>query len=265
MSRALTTGASWPGAYRVIGVLQVVLTVILLLSLPLWRVRPADAQGTNGGDGVDDEETRTEPGTAAPTPHLSVLQAVLIPGVVPLLVAFLCYCALEQTSMLWAATYLKTVRGVGAATAAAFGSSFILGLTTGRVLAGFVADRVGDRLLIRWGFAAFGIGMVVVALPVGATWPALAGFVLAGVGAAPVYPAIIHSTPGLFGAERSQAIVGIEMASAYLGTLLMPPLFGVLAGWTSQRLLPWYLGVFVVLGLVMSERLNRLTDGTARG
>lgn len=80
-----------------------------------------------------------------------------------------------------------------------------------------------------------------------------------------MYPAIIHSTPGLFGPERSQAIVGIEMASAYLGTLLMPPLFGVLAGWTSQRLLPWYLGVFVVLGLVMSERLNRLTDGTARG
>lgn len=185
---------------------------------------------------------------------------VRIPGVLLVLTAFFAYCALESTSILWAATYLVSDRGVDATAAAAFASLFLLGITGGRFLAGFFADRVGDRLLIRGGFAAVGVGVVLIALPVGTDALALAGLVVAGLGCAPVYPAIIHSTPVNFGRQNSQAVVGVQMAAAYTGSTLAPPAFGALSTWVGTGVLPVFLGALVVLGLVMSERLNRLVD-----
>ena len=177
-----------------------------------------------------------------------------------MLVAFFAYCALETTAMVWASTYLVTERAVDPATAAAFASLFLLGVTGGRFLAGFVADRIGDRLLIRWGFTTVGVGTVMVLLPLGTDVVALAGLVIAGLGCAPIYPAIIHSTPANFGRENSQAIIGVQMAAAYVGSTLAPPLFGLLSSSVGTWTFPVFLTALAVLGLVMSQRLNAVVD-----
>lgn len=262
MSYALTSGMGWSSAYRIVGVTQAVLTAVLILSIPLWtKVRPTPAAEHAAAD-----DGAPPPGGGT---HVPLAQALRIPGVLLILAAFFAYCALESTAILWASTYLVTDRGVADATAAAFASLFLLGITAGRFLAGFFADRVGDKQLIRGGFAVVGLGVVLVALPVGTPVPALVGLVIAGLGCAPVYPAIIHSTPVNFGPRNSQAIIGIQMAAAYTGSTIAPPAFGALSAWTGAWIFPLFLAVLVALGLVMSERLNRLVarrgDGPAQG
>ena len=85
----------------------------------------------------------------------------------------------------------------------------------------------------------------------------MVGLVLMGLGCAPIYPCIIHSTPDRFGAENSQALIGVQMASAYIGICCMPPLFGILANGIGVWLLPWYTGAILVLMAVMCEQLNQ--------
>lgn len=248
MSYALTSGLGWSSAYRIVGVAQAVLTVVLIASIPLWgKVRPAPE-----AEHPDDAEP------SGGRSHVPLATALRIPGVLLILAAFFAYCALESTAILWASTYLVTDRGVDSATAAAFASLFLLGITAGRFLAGFFADRVGDKRLIRGGFAVVGLAVVLIALPVGTPVPALVGLVVAGLGCAPIYPAIIHSTPANFGARSSQAVIGIQMAAAYTGSTLAPPAFGVLSAWVGAWVFPLFLAVLVALGLLMSERLNRL-------
>jgi len=261
MSYALTSGLGWSGAYRIVGITQAVLTCVLLLSLPLWgRVNPRVPLGR--ADGAAEDAASGAPAAdgrgGRPVP---LREALRIPGVVMVLAAFFAYCALETTAMLWASTYLVADRGVTPETAAAFASLYILGITGGRFLSGFVADRVGDRALIRGGFVAVGVGVVMIALPLPTDVLALAGLVVAGLGSAPIYPAIIHSTPTNFGRRSSQAIIGVQMAAAYSGATFMPPLFGALSSWAGMWTFPLFLAVFVALGLVMSERLNRTVAG----
>ena len=249
MSFTLTAGMGWSSAYLIIGIAQAVLTAALLFSLPLWgKVNPIVPAHRDEDDAAPGE----------PSGHVPLARAVRIPGVVLILVAFFAYCGLESTVILWASTYLVTDRGVDVATAAAFGSLFLLGVTAGRFLAGFFADRVGDTQLIRGGFAVVALGVVMLALPLGTDVVALAGLVLAGLGCAPIYPAIIHSTPVNFGRRNSQAIIGIQMAAAYTGSTLAPPLLGVISTALGMWTFPVFLGVLVVLGLVMSERLNAM-------
>ncbi|HYP73886.1 MAG TPA: MFS transporter [Microbacterium sp.] len=251
MSYALATGLGWSSAYLTVGVIQIVLTFALIVSIPLWRrVNPIVPAAD---DSEDADASAHESGG-----HVPLARALRIPGVVLILIAFFAYCALESTAILWASTYLVTERGVAPATAAAFASLFLLGITAGRFLAGFFADRVGDRLMIRGGFVTVGVGVVLLALPLETDALALVGLVVAGLGCAPIYPAIIHSTPVNFGRRNSQAIVGIQMAAAYTGSTLAPPLFGVISTWSGLWIFPLFLGALMVLGLSMSERLDRL-------
>ena len=259
MSYALSSGQGWSSAYFIIGVIQVVLTFALLVSIPLWRkvnpIVPASRRGQpDGAEAAGDES----PGPR--NAHVPLAQAVRIPGVLLILTAFFAYCALESTAILWASTYLVADRGVAPATAAAFASLFLLGITAGRFLAGFFADRIGDRQMIRGGFALVGVGAVMLAIPLETDVLALAGLVIAGLGCAPIYPAIIHSTPVNFGRENSQAIIGIQMAAAYTGSTLVPPLFGAISTGTGVWIFPLFLAVLVALGLFMTERLNRLVN-----
>lgn len=244
MSHALTSSLGWPGAYRVIGAIQVVVMLAVLASLPLWRGRRAV-----GPDAVE--------GAAPDGGHVPLGRAMAIPGVKLVLAAFLAYCALESTTMLWAASYLVAERGTAAPTAAALASLFLLGITAGRMLAGFFADRVGDVMLIRGGLLLVLLGAIVLALPFLPSWASLTGLAIAGLGAAPVYPAIIHSTPTNFGATNSQAIIGIQMAAAYTGSTLAPPAFGFLSEVTGMGLLPAFIGLLAIVALVMSEKLNQ--------
>ncbi len=245
MGYSLTAGHGWSNGYWIVGLIQAVLTVALLASLPLWKQRAA-ASGAADSDG----EISPEP--------LPLARAVRIPGVPLVMTAFMSYCAVESTAILWASTYLVEARAVDPATAARFASLFLLGITLGRFLSGFVTGRFGDQHMIRYGSLIALAGIVLIALPLQTDTLALGGLVIAGFGCAPIYPAIIHSTPANFGRKNSQAIIGIQMASAYTGTTLMPPIFGLLAAHTTIGLLPLYIGAFAVLMLVLSERLNRM-------
>ncbi|MCI8916534.1 MAG: MFS transporter [Oscillospiraceae bacterium] len=236
MGYALTGGGGWNMGYRYIALLQVVLTAVLMLSLPLWR-KPA-------GDGAE-----TATGQA-----LSLGQILCIPGAKAVMVAFFCYCALEQTAGLWASSYLVLQKGVPAETAASFASLFFIGITVGRALNGFLTMRLSDTQLIRLGQGIIAVGIAAFLLPLG-EYAALAGLILIGLGCAPIYPCIIHSTPDHFGAENSQAIIGVQMASAYVGTCLMPPLFGLIANHITVSLFPFYLLAILILMIFMHEAL----------
>ena len=241
MGFVMTHGGSWNGGYRSIALVQIVLTAILFCSLPLWKGRP---------------QVTDDAGNQVEAKPLSLRQVLNIPGVKQVLVCFFCYCALEQTTGLWASSYLTLHKGVSPETAAGFASMFFLGITAGRALSGFLTMRLSDVQMVRLGQGLIGGGIVIMLLPLGAA-ASLAGFVIIGLGCAPVYPCIIHSTPAHFGADKSQAIIGIQMACAYVGTCLMPPLVGLIANHISVALLPWYLIAILALMIVMHELLIR--------
>ena len=241
MGYVMTGGGSWKSGYRSIALIQIVLTAILICSLPLWKGRP---------------QIVNETGEAVEAEPLSLNEVLSIRGVKEVLLCFFCYCALEQTTGLWASSYLTLHKGVPAETAATFASMFFIGITVGRAISGFITMKLSDTQMIRLGQGIIGCGSVVLLLPLGAA-ASLVGFTLIGLGCAPVYPCIIHSTPAHFGAEQSQAIIGIQMASAYVGTCLMPPVFGLIANYITVKLLPVYLLAILALMIVMHEMLIR--------
>ena len=253
MGYALSHDLGWARGYLIAGLLQAVMTVVLIVGIPLWqKVNP-----TSPPIG----QARTAEDVPAQMPHAVPLKVALaIPGVKLMLLAFFGYCAFEATSMLWASTYLAQYRGVDAATAARFGALFVAGITVGRFVSGFFADRLGDRRLIRYGSLAALLGAGLIAVPLESDVWALAGLTIAGVGCAPIYPAIIHATPANFGKRYSHAVIGIQMAAAYLGTTLMPPLFGLLSSSVGMWLLPVYLLLLATLILAMTQALNHVVD-----
>ena len=241
MGAALTGGMNWNTGYRYIALLQALLTAVLFLSLPLWKKRK-DEPGTDG----------------TPVKPLTMKQIFALKGAKEVLLAFFCYCALEQTCILWGSTYFVNVNGLDAETAASFASLFMLGLTFGRFFSGFVTYKLNDTNMIRLGEAIIVLGIAVMLLPLG-TVATMAGLALIGFGCAPIYPCIIHSTPEHFGEDNSQAIIGVQMAAAYVGICVMPPLFGILANHISAALLPGYLAAINAVMILMCEGLNRKT------
>ncbi len=242
MGIALTGGQSWNMGYRYISIIQIVLTAILLFSLPLWK---------NRGETV---ETDGEP--LAPTEPMALRQVVAIPGAKEVMITFFCYCALEQTAGLWASSYLVLHKGVSTETAATFASMFYIGITVGRFFSGFLTMKLNDAQMIRLGQKIVLLGIIAMLLPLNEV-VSLVGLILIGLGCAPIYPCIIHSTPTIFGADKSQALIGVQMACAYIGTCIMPPIFGLLANHISVALLPIYLVVILILMIVMYEKLLR--------
>ena len=169
----------------------------------------------------------------------------------------------KATAMQWASSYFTVHRGLDAETAAMLGSLFYIGITVGRFVCGFISEKLGDKRFIRIGIGVIAFGILLLALPVGGYGVSIAGFLIVGFGCAPVYPSIIHSTPANFGAENSQAVIGVEMAFAYIGTTFMPPLFGLIAQYADIAYLPLYLALFAVFLLCMTELLNRSKKKTA--
>ena len=235
----LSGGATWNDGYQVIAIIQVILTIILILSLPLWKKRAT---------------TIDETGKEVTAKALSMKEIFAISGAKEIMVAFFCYCALEQTAGVWASTYLVLYKGVPEAAAASYASMFYIGITVGRFISGFVTMKLNDRQMIRLGMWIVLGGIAIVFLPL-SEYVALAGFILVGIGCAPIYPCIIHSTPDIFGADKSQAIIGVQMASAYVGTMLAPFTFGVIADSVHVSLLPVYLLVILVVMKAMYEML----------
>ena len=241
MGYALTSGQGWRAGYEYVALIQIVLTAVLFISLPMWKKRV----------GSEQEQLKTERA-------LSLREIFAIDGAKEVMLFFFGYCAVEQTMGLWAGSYLVLYRGLSADIAASLASMFFLGITVGRALSGFITMKLNDTAMIRLGLGIIALGIAVMLLPFGLA-SSLAGIVLVGLGCAPVYPCIIHSTPEHFGAENSQAIIGVQMASAYTGILVMPPLCGVIARSISAALLPFYALAILLMMFFMHERLVRIT------
>ena len=238
MGAVLTRGLGWHTGYRLIGVIQLVLTIVIFLSLPLWKKQ------VKGSDAAPEVCTRP----------LTLRQILQIPGVKQVLVMFFCYCALEQTAGLWASSYLVLYKGIAPETAAGFASLFYIGITAGRALCGFLTLKFNDAQMIRMGLCGIAVGIAALLLPLGQA-ATLVGLIVVGLGCAPVYPSVIHATPEYFGADKSQAIIGVQMASAYVGNCVMPPLFGFIANHTTVAVYPFYLLALLLLMAAMHKKL----------
>ena len=231
--------AEWNSGYRTVGFIQLGIGLLLLITLPVWRV--------NNKTDIKQQKS------------VGLVDALKIKGVPFLLTGFFAYCAAEATAMHWASTYFAEAKGIVADRAANFASLFYIGITCGRFISGFITDKLGDRKMIVSGTCVLICGIAALLLPTVSYFVAAAAFVVIGLGCAPIYPCIIHSTPNNFGAENSGAIIGIQMASAYVGSTFVPPLFGLLGNLTGFSIMPFYLLVFVALMITMTELTFRTT------
>ena len=239
MGAVLAEGLRWNNGYGIIAILQFFLAAILFSTLRLWR-----KQARNKEKGEK---------------RLSIMDVISIRGVKAVMLAFFCYCAIEQTAMLWASSYLVIARGLDGSYAARYAGLFFLGITSGRALSGFLTMAISDRGMIRLGEAVIALGLVLFFSAPSLIF-VLAAFFLLGIGCAPIYPSVIHSTPSNFGVSSSQAVMGVEMASAYVGTCLMPPLFGLIANHVSIHLFPIYILLLLIIMAIMQEVLAKKVD-----
>lgn len=240
MSYSLVRAGSWNTGYRVISIVQFALVGVLLVSLPLWKkVQTPESRGESSQQKV-----------------LTIPQLVALPGAKPVLLAFFCYCAIENTVNLWASSYLVTVRGIPAETAARWVSLYFIGITCGRFLSGFLTIKLKHRQMVRLGQLLIGLGIVVLMLPIDGN-ALLVGLFLIGLGCAPIYPSLLHETPENFGSQVSQSMMGLQMACAYVGTTFMPPLFGLIGARISYSLFPVFLGLLLLLMVVMITLLYK--------
>ena len=247
MAQCLGVG-SWSLGFLVLGGLQLAIVIVLTLSLPLWRDKALPRMADDADDaGSGDAE-------GAPISRRALLRR---DGVLAVLICFFCYCALESTCGVWAASYCTFARGIDAQTAASWASLFYIGITLGRGVSGFISLKVSDHNMIRLGQALIALGIGAMLLPLGDT-VLLVGLVLVGLGCAPIYPSIIHATPARFGNDVALALTGMQMAFAYVGTLVVSPLFGVIGQGISMELYPPYLLVFLLVMVVAAEKVNAL-------
>ena len=240
MGAALAGGMDWSSGYGVICIVQLVLAAALFFTLPMWKTGSSNASAD------------------APRKPLTMKQILGLKGAKEVMLAFFCYCGLEQCCILWGSSYFVLVNGLDEETAASLASIFMLGLTFGRFVSGFVTYKLNDTNMIRLGEGIIVAGILAMVLPLG-TWATIIGMALMGLGCAPIYPCIIHSTPDHFSEENSQAIIGVQMASAYVGICVIPPVFGVIANHIGANLLPGYLAAVLAVMILMSEALKRKT------
>jgi fucose permease len=242
MTLALTHTDKWQNGYLWVSLIQIAIAAILFCSYPLWKINKAPAA-------VDEQGEPAQP--------VGMKQALKRKGLWCVLIGFFAYCAAEATAMLWTSSYLLKTRGISEIEAAACASLFFIGITGGRFLAGFISNAMGDLRMIRVGTAIAAVGLICMALPVGPVAVPMGGAILFGLGCAPIYPAIIHATPALYGERYAQAIIGIQMASAYTGSTFMPPVLGYVSGVTGLEIMPYYMMGFFILMIVMVERAFR--------
>ena len=227
--------ARWNEGYRWTAYIQMGILLVCILSLPLWtKSKTADEEAIRESAGI--EET------------------LKLPGVIPTLIGFFAYCAGEATCFLWTSSYFAGSKpGLSDELIASFGSLIFGGLMLGRLISGFVSNRLGDKLLIRIGIAVELLGILLVMLPIRSAAAAAVGFVIIGTGMGPIYPSIQHMAPAHFGKKHSAAVIGLQMASAYTGSTLMPMLFGHLQQRIGIGIMPLYLLMFALVNIGMLE------------
>lgn len=242
MAFSLTNFGSWRLGYQIIGIIQVLLTVVLFTSRPLWK--------KYGSEDMADVPEGDDSGS------IGFKYLLCIPGAKYALMSFFCYCAVESTAGLWGASYLVIMKAVSPETAARLISMYYFGITAGRFISGFLTMRLANRQMIKLGIAVSCCGVALMFLPFGTVIQA-AAFLLTGIGLAPIFPSLIHDTPVNFGREHSQSMIGLQMASAYIGSTLMPPLFGMLAQRTGYGFFSVYLSLFLAVMVILDLSRKR--------
>ncbi|MCI2055035.1 MAG: MFS transporter, partial [Bacilli bacterium] len=240
ISLCLHNSLGWEWGYRIVGIIQCCLVLLLLSSWPAWKKNEL----------VDEKREEDQP-----SEHMGFVKTWKLKGTVFAFLSFFCYCSLETTTGLWSASFFVINHGVSTETAASWASLFYMGIMVGRFLMGFFADKLGDKRCIRLGLSILFVGLVLLFIPAGYYTP-LIGLLLVGLGCAPIYPTLIHETPNNFGRNHSQEVIGMQMTMAYVGSTFMPPIFGFLSEWIGVGLFPYYLSIFFVLLFIMSESLN---------
>lgn len=237
MSLFLFKENGWRIGYATIGVIQAALVICLVISLPLWR--KFEKKQT-----IEKEHT-----------EIKLNKILKINGMKPALISFFCYCSLELTTGLWASSYLTIIKGISVDIAAKWVSFYYLGITVGRFISGFVTMKLSNKQMIRIGqiICICGIFLLILSTP---NIFKLFGLILIGLGCAPIYPAMLHDTPNRFGKDLSQGVMGIQMATAYMGSAVIPPLFGVLSKIFDLSILPYFLLLLIVLMIGSSEMVN---------
>lgn len=225
----------WHGAYRTVSVALFAIACILLSSLPLWK---------RFG------QSKVEKGSREIVPRRELIKR---PGAAFACIAFFTYCAAEYATGLWASTYFVKVKGIAPDVAASWASMFFLGITVGRLLSGFAALKLSDRTLVRIGQATILLGVLVLLLPL-PNFLQVVGLLLIGLGCAPIFPSLLDETPQLFGARLSQGMMGLQLASAYVGGTLMAPLFGWISPIIGLKSWPYYLLMIFALLIFATER-----------
>lgn len=249
ISQFISNGDSWRYGYLTISILQFALVAVLLLSIPLWNkvsVRPQLAETPTA-------ETPQEPNPF--TEHKGILAPLKVDGVKSVLLVFLFYCGIEATVGLWSSSFLIASKGLDAATAAVWVSAFYGSITLGRFINGFITMRYSSKDIIRFGEISILIGVLLLFLPLPNIF-VLFGLILIGLGCAPIFPSMLHETPARFGNEAAQNIMGFQMAVAYTGTTILPPLFGFIATNINMNLFPIFLLVYIIIMLISSEQVN---------
>lgn len=251
MSYCLQKGAIFQLGYRIVSIIQFILVMILIVTLPFWKKASPinNAQLHNDKNGESEQEHKV----------ISKKELLKLPGAKYALLAFFCYCSIEATTGLWGSSFAVMAREVQVETAAKWASLFYFGITFGRFLSGFITLKLTNRQMIHLGEALIAVGIIMIMLPFG-QFISLMGFIITGIGCAPIYPSLLHETPMNFGAEYSQSIMGVQMACAYVGSTFMPPLFGILASYLGYSFMSLYTGSILVLMFVMIEMLNRRVD-----
>ncbi|OKP88318.1 MFS transporter [Paenibacillus helianthi] len=246
MSRYIAAGDSWRQGYLTVSLIQFVLVILLFIALPLWKRAEPTGESMAAATDVQQEVI---------SPQIPVAGILRIKGVKLALVTFLFYCGVEATLGLWGSSFLVNEKGLSAATAAGWVSLYYGGITVGRLVTGFVTFRFNNRQLIRTGILISMLGALLLLLPLPAVY-SLFGFILVGLGSAPIFPCMLHETPTRFGKEHSQRIMGYQMAMAYTGGAFLPPLLGWIAARSSFVILPFILVGYIVIMLISSEKIN---------
>lgn len=232
----------WSVGYKLVAIIQLFIFAIFMLSFPLWKVN----------------ESKEENEESSP---LKIREVINIKGVKYILIAFFCYCAAEATNMLWASSFLEVERAASKELAAAYGSLFFIGITLGRFISGLLSEKLSDTELVKLGNILAIIACFIIIVPNQII--SVIGFVLIGLGCSPIYPCIIHSTPVIFGKEKSQAIIGVQMACAYIGSTFMPPVFGLIANHISMKLMPFFVLFFLLILLFTYNKALKLIESTS--
>jgi len=242
MSSFLAQNDSWGLGYRTIGIIQFCLVMVIIISLPLWK---------NNKSAEDIKKNE----------HIKLKKILSIQGVKEVLTAFFLYCTIEMTTGLWGASYLVTVRNIPPQTAAKWIALFFIGITVGRFISGFVTMKLSNRMMIRLGQIIIGCGIITMILPFEEI-TVLPGLFMIGLGCAPIFPSLLHQAPESFGKIYSQAIIGMQIGCAYIGTTIMPPLFGWLTSFLNFKIFPVFIGLILIIKIIVVEISNKKIDKT---